>query len=200
MKVFIAGPRAISRLDKAILERLRSICDKNCTVLVGDANGIDKAVQKFFFEAGYANVCVFVSGNTVRNNLGGWQVENVEVDKKLKGFAFYAQKDLAMATTADYGFMIWNGESKGTLNNIINLIGGGKKVLVYLTPAKQFVSVGCKDELATLIAGCSAEARQLYNELTAKEVQTETQTSLFSRSSEPSAETQAFLHSANTAE
>lgn len=34
-----------------------------------------------------------------------------------------------MAKAADYGFMIWNGKSKGTLNNIINLVQYNKNVL-----------------------------------------------------------------------
>lgn len=179
MNVFIAGPRAISKLDNVILERLRSICDKKYTVFVGDANGIDKAVQKFLFEIGYANVSVFVSGNAARNNIGNWQVKNIEVDKKLKGFDFYAQKDLAMAKQADYGFMIWNGESKGTLNNIINLIGDGKKVLVYFTPNKQFISIGCKEELETFLASCPTQTQELYRELAAKGLQSDVQISLF---------------------
>jgi len=181
VNVFIAGPRAVSRLDSAILERLRSICDKNYAVLVGDANGIDKAVQKFFAEAEYTNVSVFVSGNTVRNNIGNWKVENVEVNKKLKGFDFYAQKDLAMAKQADYGFMIWNGESKGTLNNIINLVDDGKKVLVYFMSEKRFVSVGGKEEFEELLLDCPLQTQELYNELVVKEIKPDTQISLFAK-------------------
>ena len=63
---------------------------------------------------------------------------NVKIDDNVKGFDFYAAKDLAMAKAADYGFMIWNGSSKGTLNDIINLTLLDKKVLVYYTPDKSF--------------------------------------------------------------
>lgn len=43
MRVFIAGPRAISKLNKRIEERLHNIYSMQMTVIVGDANGIDKA-------------------------------------------------------------------------------------------------------------------------------------------------------------
>ena len=39
-----------------------------------------------------------------------------------KDFHFHAAKDLAMAETADYGFMLWDGLSKGTLSEHIKHI------------------------------------------------------------------------------
>jgi hypothetical protein len=41
-------------------------------------------------------------------------------------------KGLAMARDAKYGLMLWDGKSKGTLNNILNLIAAEKRTLVYL--------------------------------------------------------------------
>jgi hypothetical protein len=67
--------------------------------------------------------------------VGQWEVRNIPVKSNVTGFAFYAEKDKAMADNADYGFMIWNGKSKGTLNNIINLSRQLKVVLVYFTSA-----------------------------------------------------------------
>ena len=49
MKVFIAGPIAVKQLDSNIIQRLDSIIRNNCTVLVGDANGVDKLVQQYLF-------------------------------------------------------------------------------------------------------------------------------------------------------
>ncbi|WP_407272665.1 hypothetical protein [Radiobacillus sp. PE A8.2] len=77
----------------------------------------------------YSNVKVYASNGRTRNNIGGWEVINVKVAPDVKGFNFYAAKDLAMAEAADYGFMIWNGISRGTHNNILNLINRNKKVL-----------------------------------------------------------------------
>ena len=44
-KVFIGGSRAITRLHPEVAKRLRNIIDGKLMVLVGDANGADKAVQ-----------------------------------------------------------------------------------------------------------------------------------------------------------
>src|SRR5690625_4102769 len=134
MNVFIAGPRAISSLNKLVKKRLSNIISNNFTILVGDANGVDKQIQSYCHEMRYNNVKVFASNGKARNNLGNWNVHNVEVASNVRGFDFYAAKDLEMAKIADYGFMIWNGKSKGTHKNIVNLVNYNKKVLVYFTP------------------------------------------------------------------
>ena len=43
-----------------------------------------------------------------------------------------------MSEKADYGFMIWDGASPGTVNNVLNLLERGKKVVVYVSPRKEF--------------------------------------------------------------
>ncbi len=44
MNVFIAGSRALSRLNAPIRDRIDDLLKRGCTILVGDANGADKAV------------------------------------------------------------------------------------------------------------------------------------------------------------
>jgi hypothetical protein len=44
MKVFIAGSRWLSRLSADVRSRLDTIIEKGFTILIGDANGADKAV------------------------------------------------------------------------------------------------------------------------------------------------------------
>ena len=151
MKVFIAGPRAETELDSNITKRLDKICNSNYTVIIGDADGIDSSVQKYLCDRNYQNVCVFASNGKARNNFGNWKIENVIVADTVKGFDFYAAKDLEMARQADYGFMIWNGESKGTFNNIINLINLNKEVLVYYIPTKKFYTIRNIDDLNKFI-------------------------------------------------
>lgn len=168
MKIFVAGPRAIVNLDKSVEERLHSIYEKNFTVLVGDASGVDKAVQKYFSTLNYSNVIVFASEGKARNNVGNWQIEKVDVPQKVKGFDFYATKDKAMAERADYGFILWNGVSKGSLNNIVNLLNGSKKALVYFTPKGQFICIDSFKKLETLLNSCSKETKQLYGKLIKK--------------------------------
>lgn len=43
-----------------------------------------------------------------------------------------------MAKNADIGFMIWNGKSKGTFNNMINLLKLKKEVILYYLPNQKF--------------------------------------------------------------
>lgn len=39
----------------------------------------------------------------------------MKVAPDTKGFNFYASNDLEMAKNADYGLIIWNGKSRGTI-------------------------------------------------------------------------------------
>ena len=165
MKIFIAGPRAITTLPEPVQNRLKNLSEKNHTVLVGDANGVDKAVQKYFAAHDYANVIVYASSGKARNNIGDWPVEAVPVPDGVKGFDYYAAKDKAMAAAADYGFMIWNGESKGTLNNIINLLADEKTALVYFAPQQVFATIDSHEKLEELLSRCSDEAKNLYERL-----------------------------------
>lgn len=50
LKVFIAGPRAINELDENINMKLDNICEKNYSILVGNADGIDSSIQKVLSE------------------------------------------------------------------------------------------------------------------------------------------------------
>ena len=67
-----------------------------------------------------------------------------------------------MAEDADYGFMIWDGNSKGTLNNIVNLLFRNKKVLVYLAPYQKMISVKSFDDMDQLIKMCTQKAKTNY--------------------------------------
>jgi len=165
MKVFVAGPRAISSLDALVQEKLNRIYQKKYTVLIGDASGADRAVQSFFSDLGYGNVIVFASNGRARNNIGSWEIRNISVPDHAKGFNYYAVKDKAMADDADCGLMIWNGESKGTLNNIINLLNAGKQTVVYLISEKSFYRVDDIDSLYNLISLCSSNTRLLFERL-----------------------------------
>jgi hypothetical protein len=170
MNVFIAGPRAISVLDEKIESRLNNIMANNLTVLVGDASGIDKAIQVFFASRDYRNVEVFASNGRARNNMGNWFVHSVPVDVSKQGFDFYAAKDLAMVQDADYGFMIWNGESRGTLNNIINLTSFGKRTVLYFWPGKDFYTINTFNDIDEILVHCPTASKELYKSLRAQKL------------------------------
>lgn len=162
IKVFIGGSRKVTRLNKIIKNRIDNIINKDFTILVGDANGVDKAVQKYLFDKGYNNVFVFCTGNNCRNNLGNWITKNIETTQARKDFSFYTIKDLEMAKESDYGFMIWDAKSKGTLNNIINLLKENKKILVYYTPEKEFYTLSKYDDLEKLLTKSDVKSLEVF--------------------------------------
>ena len=169
MKVFIAGARKISKLDKNILKKLQSILNSGAEILVGDANGVDKAIQQFFSDNFYNNVYVYATNGIARNNIGSWQIVNVETKQQRKDFSFYTIKDKKMASDCDYGFMIWNGESKGTLNNMVNLTTMDKKVIVYFAPENIFYMINSYDGLEKFVLSkCDDKTKKVYNELAQK--------------------------------
>ena len=132
MKVFVGGSKAINTLDDTAKKILLSLYEKHYDILIGDCYGVDTAVQGYFANFKYSQIKIYASGNNVRNNLGGWSVCNVPVNDGVKGFEFYRQKDIEIANDADYGFMIWDKKSKGTFNNILDLIIWNKKVVLYI--------------------------------------------------------------------
>jgi hypothetical protein len=73
-----------------------------------------------------------------------------------------------MAEVADYGFMLWNGKSKGTLNNIINLVNNNKKTLLYFVPENQFYCIYRISDFDKIIDKCSDETKILYKNITNK--------------------------------
>lgn len=113
----------------------------------------------------YANIFVYASNGKARNNIGHWNIKNITVPQNVYGFDFYKQKDIAMSKDADYGFMIWDGKSKGTLNNMVNLLNQEKFVLVYLNTSKQFFYIKSLNGLTQFILKHSQSAYETYTNL-----------------------------------
>lgn len=132
MKVFISGSISIKRLPGNAIKKIDSIIDKNITIIIGDAKGIDSIVQKYLIKKGYKNVIVYFAGDLIRNNIGNWQTINVPNNNNLKGRELYTIKDIRMAKEADYGLMIWDNKSKGTLSNIKEMKKCNKRFFVIL--------------------------------------------------------------------
>ena len=148
--VFIGGSRKLSRLNEQIRSKLAEIAERNLHVLVGDANGADRAVQAQLRDWAYAHVTVFFVGGAPRNNEGDWPTERVAVSGTMRGAAYYGAKDIVMARAADAGLMIWDGESKGTLANVRNLVREHKPVAVYVSKQRRFKNVLSETELREL--------------------------------------------------
>jgi hypothetical protein len=86
--------------------------------------------------------------------------------KGARGFAYYATKDQAMVDDAAYGFMLWDGESKGTLNSVVNMIRQEKPVVVYLSPKKTFQNLRSANDVMDLLSNCDrVSVRRFEREL-----------------------------------
>lgn len=145
--VFIGGSRKLSRLNEQIRSKLAEITERGLHVLVGDANGADRAVQAQLRDWGYSKVTVFFVGGAPRNNVGAWPTERVAPPVSARGADYYGAKDIVMARNAEAGLMIWDGESKGTLANVRNLVREHKPVAVYVSKQRRFKNVLDETEL-----------------------------------------------------
>ncbi len=157
MKVFIGGSRAVSKLNPEIRARLDDLMQRRCEILIGDANGADKAVQQYLAACRYPDVAVYCMEDC-RNNAGSWPVRKVVPPGARKDFRYYAAKDAVMAQDAGCGLMLWDGKSKGTLQNLLNLLAAGKRTLVYFAPSQEFQVLAGQADLDDLLRRCDRKS------------------------------------------
>lgn len=138
--VFVAGSMSIKHLHPLVEERLEKIVSNHLSVVVGDADGADAAIQAYLAGRDHTKTTVYCTGEA-RNNLGHWPTYFVESVNAKGSRAYYTAKDVAMADVADYGLMIWDSKSTGTLSNVLELLARKKKVVVFINKAKQFKTI-----------------------------------------------------------
>jgi hypothetical protein len=108
-KIFLSGSISIKRLDRKVQERIDNIIEANLNVIVGDADGADRSMQRYLFEKGACNVVVYCSGDKPRYNIGHWPAACIQVTHATpRSRSFFMAKDLEMAKAADFGMMIWD--------------------------------------------------------------------------------------------
>ncbi|MBI3811402.1 MAG: hypothetical protein HY283_04260 [Nitrospirae bacterium] len=151
-RVFAGGSRRVTRLNADVRHRLDQIIQRQLCVLIGDANGADKAIQKYLSDCHYPNVVVFCTAGECRNNVGGWPVRSVDSPHKVKDFTYYTAKDAAMARESEFGLMLWDGESAGTMVNVARLVSAGKPVVLYVLPAKVFYTLKTPTDLEDVLS------------------------------------------------
>jgi probable addiction module antidote protein len=190
--VFLGGSRHVSRLSTEVKERLNNVIEHGHRVLVGDANGADKAVQKHLSEAGYDKVTVFCSGDQPRNNVGHWPIYRVTPPKSATGFQFYAAKDREMAREADFGLMIWDSKSAGTVLNVLRLVRAGKIAVLINVSNKTTLNIKSLEQWNEFLSRCDAKLHDdLRERATPDEWEpavTHSQPSLFERQVSPALE------------
>jgi hypothetical protein len=148
--VFIGGSRRLGRMNAELAHRLDNIVQKQLHVLIGDANGFDRAAQAYLAQHGYRAVVVYCTGGECRNNVGDWPVRTVEYQGRDRGREFYTAKDDAMLRDATFGLFAWDGKSKGTLRNIRKMAEQGKPSAVYVSSFKKFVNVRVAQDVSIL--------------------------------------------------
>lgn len=178
-RVFVGGSRRISRLTEEVRRRLDQMVEREMCILLGDANGADRAVQTWLHERGYPAVTVFCTGEECRNNVGRWPVEVVQPPHRKRDFAFFTAKDSAMAAGADAGFMLWDGESTGTVVNVARLVGEGKGTLVWVRPRKTFLTLRTLEDLPEMLRSCSNDAEKRIMRYLAEHAPAAVQHSMF---------------------
>lgn len=124
MKIFIGGSKNLTKLPESAVAKIDEFVRQGCSFLIGDCYGTDLSVQKLLAERGCKNVTIYCSGDAPRNNVGGWQVKALHCGGR--GYEFFRQKDIAMVADCDRGYMIWDGKSKGTRQNVEDLRHCGK--------------------------------------------------------------------------
>ena len=101
----------------------------------------------------------YCTGDSPRNNVAEWPVHRVVSKAKAGTRAYFTAKDLEMARDSDYGLMVWDCKSTGTLSNVIELLRERKKSVVFVNKNKDFVTISDQDGLERLVAFMSDHAR-----------------------------------------
>jgi predicted XRE-type DNA-binding protein len=157
--VFIAGSISIHRLHEKVQERISNIVSSNLNVVVGDADGADTSIQECLHSYHANKVTVYCTGNAPRNNVAAWPVHTVQSKAPAGTRAFFTAKDLEMAKNSDFGLMVWDCRSTGTLSNVIQLLKARKKSVVFVNKNKEFVTISDKAGLDRLLHFMSEHAR-----------------------------------------
>ena len=161
-KIFIAGPIKVKQLDSQVENRILNIISKKYEILIGDARGVDKLAQQFLLNNNYSNITIYCI-NQPRNNIGNWNTKSIKVNSNKMNYNDYSLKDRQMANDATFGLMIWNGKSRGTLNNILNLLELNKKTILYFIPTNKFFTISNVSELKRILDLCDNKDIETLN-------------------------------------
>lgn len=140
LPTFISGSMSIRVLPDRVLQHLRLMLDLRLSIVIGDAPGVDAAVQRFLADHDKQEVTVFCGGNTPRTNLGKWPVQRVSANAPPGTREWHTAKDREMARLAGSGFVIWDGVSCGSFANIRRMRNFGRFLAVYIRPEDRLLS------------------------------------------------------------
>ena len=130
--IFLGGSKIITRLDDRTKEDLIDYMNLGHNIVVGDCMGADFQMQKLFAENGYPFVTVYYSGDRPRFNLGNWKTKHVSSNKYLSDYERQKLKDNQMVLDSDFGYMLLQGQTKGTMANVHKLLEENKPCYVMM--------------------------------------------------------------------
>ena len=175
--IYLAGSRvgvSSGRLPNAVRDRVGTIVRRGMRVVIGDANGADRALQMLLRELGHKDVSVIVGGSGRVRNLADpdWPVERIGASSPLTGRALMTLKDETMGERATHGLMVWSdvyanrfgreSVSSGTLRNVWQLLSAGKPVALFYVPAGSFFDLKSLDDYENLVLPLTAPIAQRY--------------------------------------
>ena len=143
--VFVGGSKNIGHLSGKAASLLSSFVERGNHIFVGDCHGVDLAVQNYLHTLGYRNLTIYCAGEKCRFNVGSWAEKHVPTNEV--GYAFFRAKDLDMLHACSTAFLIWNGSSRGTKNNLHTLRTLGKTVFLYRTDTDRLRVVRGKETI-----------------------------------------------------
>ena len=156
--IFISGSMRIKNIDKAVICRINNIINSKFEIIIGDADGVDSSVQRYLKSINYNDVTVYCTGQKPRNNLGPWNINLVITDKEPGTREFFTAKDISMSKDCDFGLMIWDAKSTGTLSNVLELLSAQKNSLVFVNKLKKFFEISNVETFEKLLSVMSESA------------------------------------------
>ena len=138
--VFISGSIALKGIPYTVEQSIKELIDQGTEILVGDAKGVDTAIQNYCKRLGYSNVTVYSIYPVPRYRVPEFKAKHILVNSELRTVRErQTVKDAAMTADCDYSLVIWDGKSRGSYQNIIRTIKSGKKVKVFLQPENRYL-------------------------------------------------------------
>ena len=140
--VFISGTSKLqdktstyyrSKLPDAVRKEIDGYIRDKKKIIVGDAPGLDTAVQNYLAEKGYKKVVVYGTDHT-RTNAGKWKEKVVDGSGYEEGSKeWHALKDKAMQDDSMEGLavILEKGGASATRKNVEALVSQNKKVKIY---------------------------------------------------------------------
>lgn len=153
----------IKNINKLVVNRIENIISENFHIIVGDADGVDSSIQQILAQKSYRNVTIYCTGNYPRNNIGKWEIQTIHSDHAPNTRSYFTAKDIAMAVKCDYGLMVWDTKSTGTLSNVYELLSKKKTSVVFINKIKQFITVSDPKGFEQLVSNMSETAFEKAN-------------------------------------